>query len=94
MSPHLNSSTLPEFPKKLSEKLKQIRQRTGLTPEEFAPHVNAKDAKAIAQYESGNGDLPVSVLMGYWKLSDLPLANIVNDERDLWLGDSRELRTN
>jgi hypothetical protein len=86
MSPPLNSSTLPEFPKKLPEKLKQIRQRTGLTPEEFAPHVNAKGGKAIAKYESGNGELPVLVLMGYWKLSDVPLENILNDDRDLWLG--------
>ena len=49
------------------------------------PRVNAKDAKAIAKYESRKGELPVSVLMAYWKLSDLPLANILNDDRDLWL---------
>ena len=86
MSPPLNSSTLPEFPKKLPEKLKQIRQRTGLTPEEFAPHVHAKDGKAVEKYEKGKGDLPVSVLMRYWKLSDVPLENILNDDRELWFG--------
>ena len=77
--------------KKLPEKLKEIRERTGLTPEEFAPRVNAKDGKAIVKYESGEGDLPVSVLMGYWKLSDVPLENILNDDRDLWVGHLRPL---
>jgi DNA-binding XRE family transcriptional regulator len=77
-------SNLPKFHQKLSDKLKQIRERSGLTPEEFAPRVNAKDGKAIKQYESGKGEVPVSVLMHYWKLSDVPLANILNDDRDLW----------
>ena len=80
---HSNS---PEFPQKLPEKLKQIRERSGLTPDEFAPRVNAKDGKAIKRYERGKGELPVLVLMGYWKLSDVPLANILNDDRDLWFG--------
>ena len=80
------SSTFPKFPQKLPEKLKQIRRQSGLTPEEFAPRVNAKDGKAIKEYESGKGGLPMSVLMGYWKLSDVPLENILNDDRDLWSG--------
>lgn len=36
-----------DFPKRLPEKLKVIREQSGLTLEEFAPHVNAKDGKAI-----------------------------------------------
>ena len=40
---------LPKYPQRLAEKLKQIRQRTGLTPEEFAPQVNAKDGKAVSR---------------------------------------------
>ena len=75
-----------KFPKKLPEKLKQIRERTGLTPEEFAPRVNAKDAKAIKKYESGKSVLPVTVLMRYWTLSEVPLENMLNDDRDLWFG--------
>jgi hypothetical protein len=75
-----------DFPIKLPEKLRQIRERTGLTPEEFAPHVNAEDGNVIGKYESGKGDLPVPVLMRYWKLSDVPLENILNDDRDLWFG--------
>jgi DNA-binding XRE family transcriptional regulator len=86
MTVDIDYSSLPKFPQKLPEKLKQIRERTGLTPEEFAPQVNAKDGEAIVKYESGQSDLPAPVLMGYWKLSDVPLENILNDDRDLWLG--------
>ena len=86
MSLHIDYSNLPMFSQKLPEKLKRIRERSGLTPEQFAPRVNAKDGKAVKKYESGNGELPVSVLMRYWKLSDVPLENILNDDRDLWFG--------
>lgn len=82
----IDYSNLPKVPKKLPAKLKQIRERSGLTPEEFAPRVNAKNGKAIKQYENGKGEVPVSVLMRYWTLSDVPLRNILNDDRDLWLG--------
>ena len=71
------------FARKLPDKLRQIRERTGLSPDEFAPQVKAKDGKAIVKYEMGKAELPLSVLMGYWKLSDLPLDNILNDDRDL-----------
>lgn len=70
------------FATKLPEKLRQIRG-TGLSPDEFAPQVKAKDGKAIVKYEIGKAELPLSVLMGYWKLSDLPLENILNDDCDL-----------
>jgi hypothetical protein len=82
----IDHSNLPKVPQKLPDKLKQIRERSGLTPEEFAPRVNAKNGKAIKQYESGRGEVPVSILMRYWKLSDVPLGNILDDDRDLWLG--------
>jgi hypothetical protein len=91
MAGDISHSSSPEFPQKLPEKLKQIREWSGLTPEEFAPRVNAKDGKAIKKYESGKGELPVLVLMGYWKLSDVPLSNILSDDRDLWCGHSREV---
>ena len=45
----IDYSTLSKF-RKLPEKLKQIRERAGLTPEEFAPHVHAKDGKAVEKY--------------------------------------------
>jgi len=80
-----------ESPARLPEKLKQIREWTQLSLDDFAPHVNAKTGKEIAAYEKGNRDLPVRVLMGYWKLSGRPLEDLLNDGRDLWLSDLHEL---
>ena len=76
---------MPELPKKLGEKLKKIRERSRLSPDQFAQHVGAKDGKEIELYESDEGDMPVSVLWAYVKLSGLPLENL-EDDRDLWVG--------
>jgi hypothetical protein len=38
----IDYSNLPKFPQKLAEKLKQIRGRAGLTPEEFVRQVTQK----------------------------------------------------
>jgi DNA-binding transcriptional regulator YiaG len=56
----IDYSSLSKFPKRLPEKLKQIRERAGLTPQEFAPHVQAQ-GKAVEKYEKGKGDLRLSV---------------------------------
>ena len=77
---------MPELPKKLGEKLKEIRERSHLSPDHFAPHVGAKDGKEIELYESGEGDMPVSILWAYVKVSGLPMENLMDDDRDLWLG--------
>ena len=51
-----------DFPKRLGEKLKTIRLRLALTPDEIAQFVGAKDAAEIVAYEDDEGDMPVSVL--------------------------------
>jgi hypothetical protein len=56
-----------------------MREPSGLTPEELAVDGTRK-MKAIKKYESGKSELPVSVLMHYWRLSDVPLENILNDD--------------
>lgn len=75
-----------DFPKRLGEKLKQIREHSKLTPDDFAPHVKAKDGAEIVSYENGTGELPVSILLRYARLVNLPLENLVDDDRDLWFG--------
>lgn len=74
---------MTDFPKKLPEKLKQIRERTGLSPEDFAPRVKAMDGATIKSYEDDSGDLPVSVLLAYAKLSGLTIEDFLDDTRDL-----------
>lgn len=75
-----------DFPKRLPEKLKTIRERLGFTPDQIADFVGARSGAEIIAYESDEDDLLVSVLFGYAKLANIPVENILYDDRDLWLG--------
>jgi hypothetical protein len=59
--------------------VKTIRLRLALTPDEIAQFVGAKDAAAIEAYEDDEGDMPVSVLWGYARLSGNPMMNLIDD---------------
>jgi hypothetical protein len=72
-----------DFPEKLPEKLKAIRERYDLT---LADPLKSLDAAIIEAYESGELDLPVSVLFAYAKLAGIPVENLLDDDRDLWFG--------
>jgi len=61
-----------DFPKRLGEKLKTIRLRLAMTPDEIAQFVGANDAAVIIAYEDDEGDLRVSILWGYARLSGNP----------------------
>jgi len=75
-----------DFPEKLAAKLKAIRERLGMTPNQLAPFVGAKTGAEILAYENDEGDLLVSVLFGYAKMANVPVENLIYDDRDLWLG--------
>lgn len=64
---------LPPFPKRIPEKLKAIRERLGLKPDEIAPKVGGKTGAEILAYENDDDDLPVLVLWGYARLSGNPV---------------------
>jgi hypothetical protein len=72
-----------DFPTRLPEKLKAIRGRYDLT---LAEPLRSLDAATIEAYESGEIDLPVSVLHAYAKLAGIPVENLIHDDRDLWFG--------
>ena len=82
----IDYSNWPPFPKRIPEKLKTIRERLGLTPDEIAPKVGAKTGAEILAYENDEDDLLVSVLWAYARLAEIPVENIHYDDRDLWLG--------
>jgi transcriptional regulator with XRE-family HTH domain len=82
----IDYDNLPPAPKRIAEKLRAIRERLGLTQAEIARIVGARNGAEIAAYESDEDDLLVSVLWRYSKLIDVPVENIVNDDRDLWFG--------
>lgn len=73
-----------DFPKRLPEKLRAIRERMSLSESQFAIRVKASDGDAIASYESGRGDLPVSVLFEYVKVAAVPVENLLDDDRELF----------
>ena len=73
-----------DFPKRLPEKLRAIRERMSLSESQLAMKVKASDGDAIVSYESGHGDLPVSVLFEYLKVADVPIENLLDDDRELF----------
>ena len=75
-----------DFPKRIPEKLKKIRERLGMTPDQIAAFVGAKTGAEIVAYENDEDDLLVSVLVGYARIANVPFANIIDDDRDLWSG--------
>ena len=57
-----------------------------MTPDAIAPKVGAKTGAEILAYENDEDDLLISVLWGYARLADIPVENLIYDDRDLWLG--------
>lgn len=72
-----------DFPKRLPEKLKQIRKRLGLSPDQIAPHVDAKNGAEIVSYENDTGELPVTVLWAYARLAGNPIMNLIDDDLEV-----------
>lgn len=77
------------FPKRLPEKLKTIRERRGLTPDEVALRVGAKTGAEIIAYENDEDDLLVTVLFGYAKLAGCPIENLIYDDLEVSVRDLR-----
>lgn len=79
--------TTADFPKDLPNKLKAIRERRQLDPDQFALRVGAKDGAEIVSYEDDTGEISVRTLLRYANLAGIPFENIIDDNRDLWFGD-------
>jgi hypothetical protein len=62
-----------DFPTRIPEKLKTIREHFKLTPDEIAPIVGARTGTEILAYENDEDDLLVSVLWGYAKMAGVPV---------------------
>lgn len=69
-----------DFPKRIPEKLKAIREQLNLTPDEIAPMVGAHTGAEILAYEINEDDLLVTVLWKYSKLVRCPIDNFINDD--------------
>lgn len=72
-----------DFPKRLSEKLRTIRERDSQALSEM---LKPFDAQNIEAFENGVADLPLWVLYAYAKVAKIPIENLLDDDRDVWFG--------
>jgi transcriptional regulator with XRE-family HTH domain len=73
-------------PKRLAEKLLQIRTALGLSQRETVERLNIEmPNRNISRYERDKAEPPIKVLLAYARLVDLRLEQIVDDDLDLSL---------
>ena len=73
-------------PKRLAEKLRQIRLALGLSQTEMLKRLGFEDQIAyhrISNYELGTGEPPLPVLLRYARLAGVCVDVLIDDELDL-----------
>jgi transcriptional regulator with XRE-family HTH domain len=73
-------------PKRLAEKLLQIRLALDLSQTEMLKRLGFEDAftyHRISNYELGTGEPPLIVLLQYSRLAGVHMEDLVDDELDL-----------
>lgn len=73
-------------PKRLPEKLRQIRERLGLSQNSLIRQMGFENVlvqASISGYESGTREPPLPVLLRYSEISGVWVNSIVDDEVDL-----------
>lgn len=74
-------------PKRLAEKLKKIREDLKVTNEELIDRLNCPEIPlyraSITQYEKGQREPPLSVLLRYARLYGISVESLIDDGLDL-----------
>lgn len=73
-------------PKRLPEKLRQIRERLGLSQNGLIRRMGLQEVlvqASISGYESGTREPPLPVLLRYSEVSGLWVNSIIDDEVDI-----------
>jgi len=71
-------------PKRLAEKLLQIREALGLSQREMAERLgNYRSHHHISKYERGRAIPFIEVLLAYSRLANVQIEQIVDDDVDL-----------
>ena len=73
-------------PKRLAEKLLQIRNALGLSQTDLWRHLGVEDEisqKLISKYELDQNEPPLKVLLQYARVAGVHMEDIVDDELDL-----------
>jgi transcriptional regulator with XRE-family HTH domain len=75
------------MPKKLGKKLRQIREGLGMSQREIVVALNYKDtplrASQISQYENGQREPTMMLVLAYARLAKLPMETLVDDKLKL-----------
>lgn len=72
------------YPRKLADKLTQLRNGLGLSQGEIAARLGVKDRASISGYERGEREPPLPVLLEYARLvKDVTMEVLVDDELSL-----------
>jgi transcriptional regulator with XRE-family HTH domain len=73
-------------PKRLADKLRQVREALGLSQTEMLRRLGFEDVIAyhrISNYELGTGEPPLPVLLAYARLAGISTDVLIDDELDL-----------
>ena len=71
-------------PKRLAEKLLQIREALGLSQKEMAERLGVKRRyNIISRYERGKSVPYIEVVLAYARLANITINKIVDDDVDL-----------
>jgi transcriptional regulator with XRE-family HTH domain len=75
------------MPKKLGRKMRQIRERLGMSQREIVAALNYKDtplrASQISQYENGQREPTMMLVLAYARLAKVPMEVLVDDKLKL-----------
>ena len=75
------------IPKKLGKKMKQIRERLGMSQREIVKALNYKDtplrASQISQYEQGQREPTMMLVLAYARLANVSMECLVDDRMKL-----------
>ena len=73
-------------PKRLAEKLSQIRMSLGLSQPEMLRRLGVEDQldyTTISKYELDKNEPPLSILLSYARVAGVHMEDLVDDELDL-----------
>lgn len=75
------------MPKKLGKKLLQIRLNLGMSQRQIVDALNYKDtplrASQISQYENGQREPTMMLVLAYARLAKVPMERLVDDKMKL-----------
>jgi len=75
------------MPKKLGKKMKQIREGLGMSQRQIVEALNYKDtplrASQISQYETGQREPTMMLVLAYARLANVPMECLVDDKMKL-----------